>query len=108
MLFDSTVQSIDPSNYLIYFMSEFVNFIFCSLIIFILYLKKNLSGSESIIWLAGFALIIPINFIATSYNLFPDTSGYLICLRDLRENFFIRKRRVHNKHDWITNSWIKR
>ena len=91
MLFDATVQSIDPSNYLIYFMSEFVNFIFCSLIIFILYLKKNLSGSESIIWLAGFALIIPINFITTSYNLFPDANGYLICLRDLRENFLFEK-----------------
>jgi len=87
MIFDPNVLNIPYSSYLFYFLSDSVNLIFCTVILFIFYIYKKINNFEFIFWFIGFALVIPLNFLAEIYNFFPDLGGYLVCLRDLRENF---------------------
>ena len=85
MLYDISVDVYYVESLLIFLLSESANLFFCSIILFLLFYFKKLNQQELIFWLLGFSSIIVLApFIQT---LFPDSGGYLRCLRDFRDNF---------------------
>ena len=85
MLYDISVDVYYVESLLIFLLSESANLFFCSIILFLLFYFKKLNQQELIFWLLGFSSIIVLApFIQT---LFPDSGGYLRCVRDFRDNF---------------------
>lgn len=86
MLYDSSVINVSYSNFVNYFLSDLVNLIFCIIILFVLFLFNKVNKTEFTIWSFAFFAVIPINFLVEAFNYFPDLQGYLICLRDIKED----------------------
>ena len=87
MFYDVFVDYYDSSSTLVFLFSELTNFIFCSIFLLILFYFKKLNYTELFVWLFGFLSIIFIVFVFDMQSLFPDSGGYLRCVRDIRDNF---------------------
>ena len=87
MIFDSGTRFYTANELIIYFLSDASNLIFCFIFISFFLFFKKINLKEFFYWSLLFSLVPLINLFATSFNIFPDLNGYLVCLRDLRDNF---------------------
>ncbi len=87
MIFDSGTRYYTANELIIYFLSDASNLIFCLIFISVFLFLRKINLIEFFYWSLLFFLVSIINLLATSFNIFPDLNGYLVCLRDLRENF---------------------
>ena len=87
MIFDSAIDFYGPSSFIVYFLSEVSNLIFCFLIVFIFLALKKLNFKEALFWVSLFTIAFIINLFINA-NQFPDIGGYLRCMRDLRDNLY--------------------
>lgn len=88
MIYDYLTDFYAPNNFLVYYLSEFSNLFFCILIVLVTKFFSKISLSEAIYWLIVFLAAFVVNIIINSnFMLFPDTGGYLRCMRDIRDNF---------------------
>tara|TARA_Y100000996_G_scaffold415464_2_gene410341 strand:+ start:3054 stop:4271 length:1218 start_codon:yes stop_codon:yes gene_type:complete len=85
VLYNESVDLYYLDSIAIFLLSESSNLFFCSIILFILFYFKKLDQRELIIWFSGFLSIILLAPIIQ--ELFPDSGGYLRCVRDLKDNF---------------------
>ncbi len=84
MLYNSSVDLYFVDSALIFLLSEVSNLFFCGIILLLLFYFKTLNLTEVLFWFGGFAsIIIMAPFIQ---DLFPDSGGYLRCVRDLKDN----------------------
>ena len=92
MLYDTLVDFYGFGTPLIFLLSELTNFFFCSIFLLILFYFKKLNITELILWQMAFLSIIFIAvFLVNPVTTFPDLNGYLICVRDLRDNFYFNE-----------------
>ncbi len=87
MLYDIFVDVYYFDTPLIFLLSELSNFFFCLIILCVLYYFKKLKFQEFIFWALGFLSIILLAVTVVGPDMFPDSGGYLRCVRDLRDNF---------------------
>ena len=87
MLYDIFVRYYDFNSPFILIFSELTNFFFCSFVLLLLYYFRKLDFTELIVWLFGFAAVFFISSFVHHQNIFPDMGGYMVCLRDLRDNW---------------------
>ena len=87
MIFDPSIPFHTSNNFIVYLLSDIVNILFCLIFLsfFLFFHKINLK--EFIYWIFLFFFVSIINIFVTAFNIFPDLNGYLLCLRDLRDNF---------------------
>ena len=84
MLYNDSVDLYYLDSLLIFLLSESSNLFFCSIILFVLFNFKKLDSQELVFWFSGFFSIILLAPIIQ--ELFPDSGGYLRCVRDLKDN----------------------
>ena len=87
MLYDIFVDVYYFDTPVIFLLSELSNFFFCLIILCVLYYFKKLKFQEFIFWALGFLSIILLAVTVVGPDMFPDSGGYLRCVRDLRDNF---------------------
>jgi len=87
VLYDIFVDVYYFDTPLIFLLSELSNFFFCLIILCVLYYFKKLKFQEFIFWALGFLSIILLAVTVVGPDMFPDSGGYLRCVRDLRDNF---------------------
>jgi len=84
VLFNSSVDVYFVDSVIIFLLSEVSNLFFCTIILSLLFYFKTIDKTEFIFWFTGFAtVIIMAPFIQ---DLFPDSGGYLRCVRDFKDN----------------------
>ncbi len=84
MLYNDSVDLYYVDSLLIFLLSESSNLFFCSIILLLLFYFKKLDSQELVLWFSGFFSIILLAPIIQ--ELFPDSGGYLRCVRDLKDN----------------------
>jgi len=87
VLYDIFVDVYYFDTPVIFLLSELSNFFFCLIILCVLYYFKKLKFQEFIFWALGFLSIILLAVTVVGPDMFPDSGGYLRCVRDLRDNF---------------------
>jgi hypothetical protein len=86
MIFDPSSQFYTINDFIIYFLSDTANLFFCFIFLTIFLLLQKINIKEFFYWSLLFCFVSIINILAVSFNIFPDLNGYLVCLRDLRDN----------------------
>tara|TARA_B100001123_G_scaffold372035_1_gene435681 strand:+ start:33679 stop:34899 length:1221 start_codon:yes stop_codon:yes gene_type:complete len=92
MLYDIFVDYYDFNSLFILIFSELTNFFFCSFVLLLLYYFKKLDFTELIVWLFGFASVFFVSAFVINQGTFPDIDGYMVCLRDLRDNWSFQEK----------------
>ena len=88
MLYDIFVELYNFDTPVVFLLSELSNLAFCSIILCILYYFRKLNFQEFVFWNLGFLSTIVFALTVIGPTLFPDNGGYLVCLRDLRDNLY--------------------
>ena len=84
MLYNNSVDLYFVDSVVIFLLSEVSNLFFCAIILLLLFYFKTINKTELIFWFTGFSsIIILAPFIQ---ELFPDSGGYLRCVRDFKDN----------------------
>ena len=92
MLYDIFVDYYDFNSPFVLIFSELTNFFFCSFVLLLLYYFKKLNHTELIVWLLGFASVFFVATFVINQGIFPDMGGYMVCLRDLRDNWSFQEK----------------
>ena len=92
MLYDIFVAFYDFNSPFVLIFSELTNFFFCSFVLLLLYYFRKLDFAELIVWLFGFASVFFVSALINNQAIFPDIDGYMICLRDLRDNWSFQEK----------------
>ena len=92
MLYDIFVDFYDFNSPFVLIFSELTNFFFCSFVLLLLYYFRKLDFAELIVWLFGFASVFFVSALIINQAIFPDIDGYMICLRDLRDNWSFQEK----------------
>ena len=87
MLYDIFADLYYFDTPVVFLLSELSNLAFCSILLCILYYFRKLNFREFIFWNLGFLSIILLAITVVAPDMFPDSGGYLRCVRDLRDNF---------------------
>jgi hypothetical protein len=88
VLYDIFVELYNFDTPVVFLLSELSNLAFCSIILCILYYFRKLNFQEFVFWNLGFLSTIVFALTVIGPTLFPDNGGYLVCLRDLRDNLY--------------------
>tara|TARA_B100001175_G_scaffold314364_1_gene323573 strand:- start:10858 stop:12063 length:1206 start_codon:yes stop_codon:yes gene_type:complete len=84
VLYNNSVDLYFVDSVVIFLLSEVSNLFFCAIILLLLFYFKTINKTELIFWFTGFSsIIILAPFIQ---ELFPDSGGYLRCVRDFKDN----------------------